>query len=192
MYIWSYFRNLVIENAWYMLLSSKTVQKVNNCSIIDLKTLKCSKKKRINKLTPTSRQLLSHMINVDFFSYRNMHLYRVDCSRSLKLQVFRYVLAAVARSYMPWLITLISFCGRPRFEGDRLFWLRLMLIRHPGICNDFNSLCHMCIGFVCQLWHFFSPFSVYLLYRDVFFPGTTSPLSIKFIQYPFIMNKLDI
>lgn len=78
-----------------MLSSSKTVQKVNNCSIIDLKTLKCSKKKRINKLTPTSRQLLSHMINVDFFSYRNMHLYRVDCSRSLKLQVFRYVLAAL-------------------------------------------------------------------------------------------------
>lgn len=85
----------------YLLLSSKSVQKVSSCSIIDLKTLKCSKKKRINKLTPTSRQLLSHMINVDFFSYRNMHLYRVDCSRSLKLQVFRYVLAAVARSDMP-------------------------------------------------------------------------------------------
>lgn len=83
-----------------MLSSSKTVQKVNNCSIIDPKTLKCSKKKK-NKLTPTSRQLLSHMINVEFFSYRNMHLYRVDCSRSLKLQVFRYVPLAVARSYMP-------------------------------------------------------------------------------------------
>lgn len=77
------------------------VPKLFKKSVIDLKTLKCSKKKRINKLTPTSRQLLSHMINVDFFSYRNMHLYRVDCSRSLKLQVFRYVLSAVTRSYMP-------------------------------------------------------------------------------------------
>lgn len=52
-------------------------------------------KKKKNLLYP-SRQLLSHMIN-DFCSYRNMHLCKVDCSQSLKLQIFKYVLSVVAR-----------------------------------------------------------------------------------------------
>lgn len=57
-----------------------------------------------------------------------------------------------------------QFLWSTQIWGDRLFWLRLMLIRHPGICDDFNSVYQMCIGFVCQFCHFFFPVSVRRLF----------------------------